>query len=434
MNFNDGNLDYIPDKSENLDIWQNKEYSFGLGIPNLTEAQKQIKYYTDYTINSFKDEKETSYLNENKDKLWIWKNLGLIFSIGVVFEDEDEKIMAEIINYFNNSQSSFIPCQYQVLNYNDDFIKIVEKKFGIHNGNYHYLLIPFVMTSDAEELKKAPEHKYSYFGPVNVLQTPNDIVNYIIEVNNFYGAVKSDIIPSVGNYLGITPESNETNRKNYGDHGSTRTMNPTTFNWQLHGDNPRRIQRKGYIDLDSSDFYELINPQQGYERVAPNKNWGEDDELLNQNTTYRRTMKAYHRENPGVNMGWFNKEGYAQNNNSYRKNGKKSLYNQITNSKEGFGITERPISEAKGIHLKMNDYYETNENKNEKPDYILYETSETNLSGPDKFIDSVIQREDMPVGWGNKINFNVPDQNQSKFQHDVETIISKNKIKIPGLN
>ena len=52
--------------------------------------------------------------------------------------------------------------------------------------------------------------------------------------------------------MNFNPNSNETNQKNYGDHGSVRTMNPTTFNWQLHGGNTKRIQRKGYIDLDSS--------------------------------------------------------------------------------------------------------------------------------------------------------------------------------------
>lgn len=443
MNFNDGNLNFTPDKTIPLDVWQNKEFSFGLGVPDVSEAQKQIKYFTDYTVNYFNDNKETSYLNENSDRLWIWKNLGLIFSIGVVFDEDDKMIMDEIIKYFDKSQSSFIPCQYQVLNYTDDFVKIVEKNFGIDNGNYHYILIPFVMTDEKEELKYAPEYKYSSFGPSDVLQTPKSIVNYVIQINDSYGAVKSQLTPSVSNYLGINPNSNETNQKNYGDHGSVRTMNPTTFNWQQHGGNTKRIQRKGYIDPDSSDFYELINPQQGYERIAPNKNWGDSDELLDQNTTYRRNMNAYHRENPGVNMGWFNKEGYAQNTNSHRKNNKKSLYNQISEAKEGFKIIERPVDELKGIHLKMNDYYETNENKIEKPDYIIYESSETNLSGPDKFIDSVQQREKMPIGWGQKVEFNVPDNMVSryensnpiirKYEEEIDSIIASNKITIQGL-
>ena len=44
MNFNDGNLNFTPDKTIPLDVWQNKEFSFGLGVPNVSEAQKQIKY------------------------------------------------------------------------------------------------------------------------------------------------------------------------------------------------------------------------------------------------------------------------------------------------------------------------------------------------------------------------------------------------------
>ena len=111
--------------------------------------------------------------------------------------------------------------------------------------------------------------------------------------------------------------------------------------------------------------------------------------------------------------------------------------------KEGFKIIERPVDELKGIHLKMNDYYETNENKIEKPDYIIYESSETNLSGPDKFIDSVQQREQMPVGWGQKVEFNVPDNMVSryensnpiirKYEEDIDSIIASNKITIQGL-
>lgn len=444
MNFQNGNLTFIPDKTKTLDIWQNKEFSFGLGLPDVSKATEQINYFTNYTTNYCKDNKETSYYNENYERLWIWKNLGLIFSIGIVFEEDDRKVLSEIIKYFDKSQSSFIPCSYQVLNYTDSFIKTIEKKFGIDNGNYHYILIPFVMNDNIEILKHAPERKYSKFGPVMVLQTPNQIVNYIIELNNYYGAVKELLTPDVSNYLGINPNSNETNQKNYGDHGSVRTMNPTTFNWQQHGGNIKRIQRKEYIDPNTSDFYELINPQQNYKRVAPNKNWGDDDELLGQNTTCRRNMNAYHRENAGVNMGWFNKEGYAQNVNAHRKSNKKSLYSQLTEQREGFAIKQRPVDEIKGVHLKMNDYYETDENKIQKPSYIIYESTENNMSGPDKFINSIPQREQMPIGWGSKVEFNIQDQTKTRYEHsnpilhkfenEVDSIVAANKITIPGLN
>ena len=370
------NNDTIP-----LDQWQNKDYTFGLGLPNLTnEIQKKeetMRFMTEFNKNM----NQTNFENENVNRLWIWKNLSIIFSTGVILDEEDKKILNEIISYFDNSQNCYLPCQFKILNYDDEIIKIIENQFGIQNGNYHFVLIPFILTDDQNVLNKAPESLYKKFGPVYIYQNIESITDYIINLYTKYGAVNSEI--------------NLNNNYNLGtfNQGSIRNPNLNLDNWMIHGDNPRRINRKGYIDIESSEWEQLINPEQDYSKIAPNKYWGTDENeinLLDQNTTYRRNLSnGYSREKPGINLGWLNQEGYNQN-NTRRLKQKNSLYNQLHQEQ----IKNAHIDEAKGVHYKMNDYYESESNKIEKPEYQIYDVSN------DDFVDTILAREtNVPTNW-----------------------------------
>ena len=370
------NKDTIP-----LDQWQNKNYTFGLGLPNLT-TEIQKKEETMIFVNEFtKNMNQTSFENENINRLWIWKNLSIIFSTGVILDEDDKKILNEIISYFDNTQNCYLPCQFKILNYDNEIIKIIENQFGIQNGNYHFVLIPFILTDDQKTLNKAPESLYKKFGPVYIYQNIESITDYIINLYTKYGAVNL--------------ETNLKNKYNLGtfNQGSIRNPNLNIDNWMTHGNNPRRINRKGYIDIESSEWEHLINPEQDYSKIAPNKYWGTDENeinLLDQNTTYRRNLSnAYFREKPGINLGWLNQEGYNQN-NTRRLKQKNSLYNQLHQEQ----IKNAHIDEAKGVHYKMNDYYESESNKIEKPEYQIYDVSN------DDFIDTILAREtNVPTNW-----------------------------------
>lgn len=364
-----------------LDQWQNKNYTFGLGLPNLTtEIQKKeetMRFVSEFTRNM----NQTSFENENINRLWIWKNLSIIFSTGVILDEDDKKILNEIISYFDNSQNCYLPCQFKILNYDNEIIKIIENQFGIQNGNYHFILIPFILTDNQNTLNKAPESLYKKFGPVYIYQNVESITDYIINLYTKYGAVNSNL--------------NLKDKYNLGtfNQGSIRNPNLNIDNWLTHGDNPRRINRKGYIDVESSEWEQLINPEQDYSKIAPNKYWGTDENeinLLDQNTTYRRNLSnAYFREKPGINLGWLNQEGYNQN-NTRRLKQKNSLYNQLHQEQ----IKNAHIDEAKGVHYKMNDYYESESNKIEKPEYQIYDVSN------DDFVDTILAREtNVPTNW-----------------------------------
>lgn len=361
-----------------IDQWQNTNYTFGLGLPNLTNEIKKKEDIMEYAMNYDKMMKETNFVNENKNKLWIWKNLAIIISTGVILDKNDQLILNEIISYFDSSQTCFLPCQFKILNYEDETIKIIEENYGIQNGNYHFILIPFILTDNKNNLNNAPESLYKKFGPVFVYQNMESITDYMIDLYSKYGAVNLQISNNVNGQLTT---------------GSTRSGEILTNNWMTHGDDPKRINRKGYIDLESSQWNQLVDPEQNYLKLAPSKHWGTDENeinLLDQNTTYRRNLSnGHYRENPNLNLGWLNKDGYNQN-NTYRIKSKNNLYNQLHQER----IKNAHVDEAKGVHYKMNDYYESESNKIEKPNYQLYDVSN------DDFIDTILAREtNVPTNW-----------------------------------
>ena len=372
-NNNNFHNDTIP-----IDQWQNTYCTFGLGLPNLNHEIKKKEKIQEFVLNYQHSMKETNFINENENRLWIWKNLSLLFATGVILDQNDKLILNEIISYFDSSQNCYLPCQFKILNYKDEIIQIIEKNYGLQNGNYHFILIPFVLSDDEKILNKAPESSYKKFGPVFVYQNIESITDYIINLYSKFGACIET----------------EPNKKNvYLNSGSTRKGEILTDNWMTHGDNPKRINRKEYIDIESSEWEHLIDPEQTYLKLSPSKYWATDENeinLLDQNTTYRRNLQnGYYRENPNLNLGWLNKDGYNQN-NTYRLKTKNNLYNQLHQEQ----IKNAHVDEIKGVHYKMNDYYESETNRTENPNYQLYDVSN------DDFVDTILAREtNVPTHW-----------------------------------
>lgn len=348
--------------TKQMDQWENLNVSFGLGIENVNKEKiiNGVKEKID-NINSISEHK---MLRLNEEKIKISNNLSFIFSIGMVFEKQDKDLLNNILNYFDRNERIFIASRCSVLDYNNETIKLFEKKFAVENGNYHFALIIF--QNDILE-------------PIKFLTLLDQIVDYIILFNQKYGIELSALTPRESNYINFNPVTNK-QEKNNGK--IVRTLNPTTNNWQQHGSNTRRVYRKGYYDPNTNDFENLTEPQQ-INKFGTEKKWNEDE--LDQNSTYRRHLSGYHRDMGNINFGWFNKDGYQQG-QKQRKKTKQSLYNQLNDES---GIKTIPIDEVKGVHLKMNDYYETTTNQKEKPSYEIYETT-----GNNKFIDSIEKREE----------------------------------------
>lgn len=357
--------------------WINKNFEYGLEPTDKSFVIKDAHDLNEYVRNVFKMNKETTFLNENSSKLWFWKNVGLLFSTGVIFRNTDVVELNEYLSYFDSDQNTFLPIKYKITNYKDPEIQALEKMYNLGNGNYHILMIPFVYATDPIELEKAPESGYSKTGPVDTFLTQEEITNYMLEINYKYGCIKSEL---------SEPKQSAPN----GAFGIKRTIEPSTENPYLHGANTKRINRKGYIDLNTNDAYELINPEQDLFKFAPQRQYFDEND---QGPFYRTQNKTIPRDGK-----------YTDNSQTWqgrrvkRTEGKHSLYNELINQRK-YPQTTMLMPSGKGAIYKVNQYYETLQNQEEKPNYELYDcsVSDPQFTDLDKFIEEVKNRDRIQV-------------------------------------
>jgi hypothetical protein len=317
--------------------WRNEDFEFGL----LTDQNSKIDNIINtvkYTNDLLNYTNETQYANENTHRLWMWTHLKFIFSTGRIFEQTDKVILDKIITYFDKSAKTFIPCEYVVRNYLDSTIKDIENTYDIDNGNYHIMLVPYIMCSDPNELNNGPEEIYRRIGPIDVYTNIQQITDYIIEINYKYACVVKDL-----------PEITQ----NYVYSGVPREFGTVEKEYQA------KITRK-YFD--------------GNSRVV------ENPDNIEFNNISRSVANKYQREIAGNNI--------VPNTN--RRKGK-SLRQRI---KEDVMDSRAVIfnMDQRGAHLRMNDYYETNKNRDDKPNYYIYNENDNHelnsqIEGRDDFLN-----------------------------------------------
>lgn len=361
--------------------WRNTHFEYGLepsDKKNITDNIVDLNKFTNKVLTA---SNETMFLNENKARLWFWKNVMFIFSTGTIFNKLDSIQLQTYLSYFSKDETCYLPNIVKIYNFESPEIKQFEKEFNIGNGNYHVMLIPFVLDGSSVSVNRsigqmivAPEQGYERFGPVDVFITPEEITNYLQEVNYKYGCVRRSVPDSIKE--GIFGQA----RKMPTGDGVPGVVEEIGLS--------KRIHKKGYIDLINNGKDELVSPEQNLFRYAPQRNYYEtsdSDKLVDSETAkvvYRGSNKTISREkNVDDGRTW---QGKRQN----RQQQKDSLYNKLLDTRR-YVQTTMIMPHGKGAMLKMNNYYETEHNKTEKPNYEIYE-------GGDQW-DQVNGRDEMPV-------------------------------------
>ena len=436
---------YTQPKVHDLNYDENKSFELGLGVPdvkfkNSENVVDKTKDIMNYTYSTFKQAKTTEFLNENQNRLWFWKNVGFLFSIGVVLEDGYREVLKSVLKDFDKTQPSFLPNTFKILNYTDDMIKIIEEQYNIGNGNYHFMLVPFVMTHDNEILKQAPEQAYTRYGPVDIFTTPEQVVEYMCEAMYKYGAIKNLLTDTVANALKI-PESKDDDRY-YKHTDKVINISASHPNQAV----PMRMERKGYFDPKTTDNFDLINPvpDEAYYDYSTEKQyftpgdlkWDNDfKEDSKESNYYRKPVKTVQRTNL-TNTG----NEYGQN--VKRNEGKQGLWFRMYEDKKGMNVPAGFIdigeSQTKGGMLKISLPYEsksqrTDENSKEFiPQYQIYGDTDRMDSKMEKvipdthesvFTDTIPQRDNMPVWHQTQIALNL---------NNINKMNNKYKIKIPA--
>lgn len=374
--------DYTEPKIKYLNFWENPDYALGLGIPDKSDEIKQIKFINEYTSTSFEHAKTSDYINENQEKIWFWKNISFIFSIGTVFEDNDRLLLNRFLGMFDKTQAAFLPNLFMVYDWTDERIKKFESLQKIGNGNYHILLIIY-NTADSSELSKAPESLYKQPQLIKLFVNIEDIVTYLCDVINKYGAIKSLMTDTVSNLLKLRDSKVKIQ--------TARIGNPTSFN--PRSTNPIRLTKEGYLDINANDTFELINPEQDLNDFAPHRDALRPADLgITDSDVYsRRQVKTVQREtltNTGKDVK--------------RSKGKFGLYSQIHGTQD-IGATYVD-STVKGGMMRVNTYYRSLSDQEENPNYKVYKTDKDEKGGKDRIqylyesdINEIDKREEIPI-------------------------------------
>ena len=341
------------------------EDTWKMGLNDLSGESKKIVNLIEHAYNLYQEEKETENLNENKARLWFWKNVTFVFSIGAIFEQTDHDIFDQIQLYFDRHEDSFLPNQCLVYDYrHSTIISKIETLYDIGAGNYH-LLLALVVKSDAD-LKNAPEPIYSKMGPVIASINIEEIVDIMIEVFGKYGAVKKFLGSTITGTLGISKDLSKS-----GVNGLPRDM--------LKDASIRRMYRKGFLDFEANDGYELVNPEMRYHPDITDKEWFDDEEEI----IKRRIPKNKKRNGEAA--------AYIK-----RTNTQNSLYNQIHNPNQI--IQKVSKDDKKGVQFKMEFYQETAQNRIDKPNVEIYEIDDyANLTPTEQFIENATSRDKVVI-------------------------------------
>jgi hypothetical protein len=192
-------------------------FTYGLGTSN-PNPDKQQRIQQDMIemniINDLFDKASTPYtdpagnriINATTKNIWFRNNVAIIMSIGSIFSEADQNRLSEILKIFQQTDEtgkimnartdndSFLLNAHRVLTFRDDFIKSLEQRLEIANGNYHICLIPIVTTTDPNQLSLAPEECYKYSGPVDKYCEWDAIFNYISCVVAKYGLLTDFVV------------------------------------------------------------------------------------------------------------------------------------------------------------------------------------------------------------------------------------------------
>lgn len=279
-------------------------------------------------------------INNTADKQWFKEYVALVFSIGCIFNQNDQTKLNEILKVFENSGDyGFLMNYHKVLTYEDPLIQAIEKKMEIGNGNYHLFLVPIVQTTDPEILAKAPEQKYSYSGTVDKYCEWNQIYTYMQTVVARYGL--------------LTPIKPVLQHKEFSDKQSWEIgMEGLPAKTVRHNE----VESKFDIDIDPDDENQIrLNTELEFRH--------EQDEHFKPRVREVLRARASENDNP-------TRKRYLTG---------KSLYARIAESNESAIQHDSTVSAEKGVQLKMNESIRPPQKR--QPEYQLYEDDSTYQDG-----------------------------------------------------
>ena len=139
-----------------------------------------------------------AYDSKLKEEYWFY--IQFIFSVGIVFDDNDTNILIELINMFDLNQSTFLPNDYQLNSYKDDTIKTIEENWNISNGNYHLMLVVLndsVVNNiilNIEDIRLFMKQQFNQYHITKVKRQSAEVLNRRMKFNHINNSASDNIV------------------------------------------------------------------------------------------------------------------------------------------------------------------------------------------------------------------------------------------------
>lgn len=141
-----------------------------------------------HDLNKLTDYEYLAYDSKLKEEYWT--HIKFIFSVGLVFDDDDTNVLIELVDMFNTNQSTFLLNDYQLGSYKDDLVKTIEENWNIVNGNYHLMLI--VLDDDSvnniilniEDIRQFMRQQFTQYHITKVKRQSAEVLNRRTKFNS----------------------------------------------------------------------------------------------------------------------------------------------------------------------------------------------------------------------------------------------------------
>ena len=182
--------------TRNMAKWK-PTISFGLddtksvvGSNNFVDVkQGNVIYNKETEADKIIDYNGNDIINYSNEKEWFYKNIVFVFSIGKIFDEEDDKLTNEILACFSTKpNAAYLINNYYVKNFDDELVKAIEEKYNVGNGNYHLMLSVVCVASD-DDIKNAPMNELKHRGIINCLTSFNTINSAMKKYISLFGFV-----------------------------------------------------------------------------------------------------------------------------------------------------------------------------------------------------------------------------------------------------
>lgn len=123
--------------------------------------------------------------------IWFRNNVFFIISKGCIFTDTDERLLNDILKYFEPESNRYLDNSVVISDYMAPDMQAIEKKLLIENGNYHICLV--VGVYNTADITQAPEELYAHRGMVNYYTSWDEVSKAFIDIISKYGIVNEPI-------------------------------------------------------------------------------------------------------------------------------------------------------------------------------------------------------------------------------------------------